>query len=241
MAERRQPEAKAPRRRRAIRHYRQTTNFTCGPSSLLMAMNAQDRGVRLERSEELQIWREANTVFMGPRGGHAGCSALGLALAAHRRGFRAEVRVNHRGPLLGERSRKPALMEVTRLMHERDLAEARAAGIDIAYDVPEPDELATLIAAGVIPIVLVTCWYIDRSHTPHWVVVTGVRDHEVSINDPWVLLDAGETARAKTNLAVPRRTFDKMTRYGPGKERATVLIGPRSGAGGRVGVARRRC
>lgn len=224
---RRHGHTKAPVHHRAVRHYRQTTNFTCGPASILMAMNAQDRAVKLARVDELQIWREANTIFMGPKGGHAGCGPLGLALAAHARGFQAEVRVNHRGVLLGERSRKPALMQATRLMHERDLAAAKAARIPIGYDVPDVEVLAALIADGIVPIVLITCWYLDRSHTPHWVVVTGVRDDQILINDPWVSLDKGERAADVTNLPVSRRIFDKMTAYGSRKERATVLIGSR--------------
>jgi len=55
-----------------------------------MAMKALKPSVKADRALELQLRREANTIFMGPSGGHGGCSALGLALAAHRRGFGAE-------------------------------------------------------------------------------------------------------------------------------------------------------
>ena len=69
-----------------VPYYPQTTDFTCGPACLLMAMGALQPARVLERREELQIWREATTVFM--TSGHGGCSPQGLALAAWRRGFR---------------------------------------------------------------------------------------------------------------------------------------------------------
>ena len=65
-----------------------------------MAMKALDPKSDFSRTHELQLWREANTIFMGSDG-HGGCGATGLALAAHRRGFEVEVWVNHRGTLLG--------------------------------------------------------------------------------------------------------------------------------------------
>src|SRR4030095_15439196 len=102
-AKRRKP---APvRKARAVPHYGQTTDFTCGPSSLIMVMRAFKPSVKADRALELQLWREANTIFMGPSGGHGGCGALGLALAVHRRGVGAEGHVDHRGVLLGDPAR----------------------------------------------------------------------------------------------------------------------------------------
>ena len=66
-------------------NYNQSLDFTCGPASLMMAIRALDKTQPLDRAHELQLWREANTVFMGK--GHPGSSPYGLALAAWRRGF----------------------------------------------------------------------------------------------------------------------------------------------------------
>ena len=134
--------------RRVVPHYRQTTDFTCGPSSCLMAMKALDGRKPMSRSEELAIWREATTIFMGPAGGHGGCGALGLALALHRRGFRPEVHVNHRGVLLAKRSRLAERREAMGLVQERDLAEARARGIPVRYDRLSIGDLEAAAEAG---------------------------------------------------------------------------------------------
>lgn len=56
----------------SVPYYQQTTDFTCGAASLLMAMGALEPARVAQRREELQIWREATTVFM--TAGHGGCS-----------------------------------------------------------------------------------------------------------------------------------------------------------------------
>ncbi|MGH6719719.1 MAG: peptidase C39 family protein [Alphaproteobacteria bacterium] len=222
-------------RARRVKHYRQTMVFTCGPSALLMAMNAQDPKVRLRRGDEFALWKEATTVFMGSKGGHGGSSALGLALAAHRRGFAVEVQCNHRDPLLITRSRKPALMEVMRLVHQRDLAAAKAAGIALRYGEIGIDAIAAKLAEGYLPLVLITCFYIHGDHTPHWIVVTGVDADGVTVNDPSVALDKGKTAADMTNLRVGRDVFTKMSHYGRLKEQATGFVGPRGRSEGEQG------
>jgi hypothetical protein len=216
-------EAAAPRRRR-VPHYRQTTDFTCGPAACLMAMSALDRGRRRGRAEELEIWREATTVFMGPKGAHGGCGALGLALALHRRGFRPEVHVNHRGVLLGRRTRSGALREVMRVLQARDLAAAKALAIPVHYDRLTPEDLEAAVVDGAVPIVLCSTRVIHGDNVPHWIVVAGFGDDHVYVNDPWVSLDKGKTAGDMTDIALTRRDFDRMTRYGGARERAVVLV-----------------
>lgn len=218
--------AKRPRR---IPHYAQTTDFTCGPASLIMAMTALRPSVRADRALELQLWREANTIFSGPSGGHGGCSALGLALAAHRRGFGAEVHVNHRGVLLAERAESKERAAVMGALHRRDLAEAKAAGIPIRYHSPSIDALAAVLRGGALPIVLNSMEFLHDDPTAHWFVVTGVDDANVYVNDPWVARDRGKTARAMTGVAIPRAAFPGVSTYGRKREQATVLVRRRVG------------
>ena len=213
--------AKTPLR---VPHYGQTTDFTCGPSSLIMAMKALRPAAKVDRGLELQLWREANTIFMGPSGGHGGCSALGLALAAHRRGFRAEVRVNHRGVLLGDRAESKERAEVMRLLHERDLRDARAARIPVRYGGFDIDDLEEALRAGALPIVLNSMDFLHKDPTAHWFVVTGVDDANIYVNDPWVARDKSRTPADMTDVPIPRTAFDGVTSYGRKRERAAVLI-----------------
>jgi hypothetical protein len=213
----------APKRR--IPHYRQTTDFTCGPSSVLMSLRALDPRAPFDRASELQLWREATSVFSGPSGGHGGCGPVALALALGRRGFRSEVHVNHRDVFMGERTRSAERKEVMRVLQERDLAEAKRASIPIHYGKLSQAELEARFRQGMIPIVLVSTYYIHGDHVAHWVVVTGFDAENVFVNDPWVAMDKGKTPRDMTDFPVPRRAFDRMTCYGKQRERACVLVG----------------
>jgi Peptidase_C39 like family len=213
----------APKTRRRVPYYNQTTDFTCGPSSLLMAMKALDPKSDLSRTHELQLWREANTIFMGSDG-HGGCGATGLALAAHRRGFAAEVWVNHKGTLLGSRPKTKDRAKVMSLLQQADRAEMKRLKIPYRIGARSIDDLRADIASGAVPIVLVSMEYIHRDPTAHWVVVTGIDDESVTVNDPWISKDLGHTSRTATDYVVPRSEFPAMTAYGPRKERATVLV-----------------
>ncbi len=206
-----------------VPHYNQTTDFTCGPSALLMAMKTLAPKSDFSRAHELQLYREATTIFMGgPH--HGGCGATGLALAAHRRGFKSEVWVNHKGALLSTRPAEKARAKVMEELDRADKAEMQRLGIPYRIGELTIDDLEQVLAVGAVPIVLVSMEYIHQDPTAHWVVVTGVDAQHVTVNDPWISRNKGQTRRTVTDYAVPRADFVKMTRYGKRKERATVLI-----------------
>jgi len=209
-------------RRGRVPHYNQTTDFSCGPSSLLMAMKALDPKIDFSRTHELLLWREANTIYMS--GGHGGCGATGLALAAHRRGFAVEVWVNHQGTLLGSRLKDKDHARVMALVQQADLDEMKRRKIPYRIGVRGIDDLRGDVDEGAVPVVLVNMEFIHKDPTAHWVVVTGIDDDNVTINDPWISKDLGHTARKVTDYVVPRPEFPAMTAYGPRKERATVLL-----------------
>jgi predicted double-glycine peptidase len=211
---------------RDVAYYNQSTGFTCGPSSLMMAMNALDPKVKITRLLELHLWREATTIFMGD--GHGGCGALGLAVAAKRRGFDAEVWMNRGGVFLTDRlEKKPEgkdRVAVMRLLQEGDLAEAKKLRIPVHRGKTDVEALRKAMAKGAIPIVLVSTTLFHGSDGPHWVVVSDITDDTVKVNDPWISRDKGQTTRHQTGRPVSHADFIRMTAYGPKKERATVLI-----------------
>ncbi len=208
-----------------VPHYRQTLGFTCGPASLLMVMRGFDPESSFDRVAELTLWKEATSIFSGSA--HGGCGALGLALAAYRRGYEAEVHVSHRGAFFVDRARQAEKREVMRLLQESDLAAAEAAGIAVTFKALNVGGIEEKLRQGFLPIVLVSTAYVHGDRDPHWVVVTGFDDASIYINDPWVSLDKGKTAADMTNVAIPREEFDRMARYGKAKEKAAVCVRPR--------------
>ena len=97
--------------------YQQTTEFTCGPAALLMAMGALEPTTKLSQTHELALWREGTTIFM--TSGYGGCHPFGLALAANKRGFKSEVMVNTTEPLFLDGVRSENKKVVLSTVHQQ--------------------------------------------------------------------------------------------------------------------------
>lgn len=200
--------------------YQQTTPFTCGPAAAMMAMASLRPTQELSRGEELDLWREATTIYM--TAGHGGCHPVGLALAAQRRGFKAQALINRHGPLFldGVRSsEKKALIE---LVHERFIATAEANGVAVHYQDLSQDDLARWVARGAMILVLISTWRLDRKKAPHWVAVTAIDQQCLYINDP----DPGDEQSALDCQSMPiaRSDFDRMSLFGRDRLRTAVVI-----------------
>lgn len=205
-----------------VPYYAQTLDFTCGPAALLMAFSALSGSFAASRTEELRLWREATTIFM--TSGHGGCGPHGLALAAWRRGFGAEVYVNSSDTVLVDTVRREDKREVMRLVQADMEAEMATLGIPIHNRALGPDELEARAAAGAIPLVLISSYRIYRERFPHWVVVTGYDPHYLYMHDPYI--DEGETVADCINMPVSRSEFQRMAHYGRSGLKAVVLIHP---------------
>ena len=205
-----------------VPYYEQTLDFTCGSSSLMMAMQALKPDLVLDRKLELRIWREATTIFM--TSGHGGCGPFGLALAAHRRGFEVEVYVNSPGAPLVDSVRSPEKKEVMRLVHEDMQEEVRRLGIPVHYASLGLGGLAERFDAGAVPMVLISSYRIYQEKFPHWVVVTGFDKHFVYVHDPFVDYERGEVPLDSMNMPIQREEFGRMSRYGRAGLQAVVLV-----------------
>lgn len=203
-------------------YYPQTLGFTCGASCLMMAMKAFDPALVLDRTLELQLWREATTIFM--TAGHGGCGPHGLALAAHRRGYRAEIWVNGSGVLFRESVRSQEKRDVITLVHEDFVRQVRERGIVVHHKVAGPAELSRCYASGGIALVLISTYRLTRERAPHWVVVTGCDERHFFIDDP----DSahGRAADERINVPILKKDFERMARYGRNATRAVVVIYP---------------
>lgn len=203
-------------------YYNQTTDFTCGPSSLLMAMKTLDAATDFTRAHEMQLWREANTVFMGK--GHPGSSPYGIALASWRRGFPAAIWLGRKGPVLMDYQPDPERRKVSKLIQGEDEALVRAAGMPIVVRRWSIDDLRAEMKTGAVPIVLVSTKLFHGDNTPHWVVVAKIDDDNVYVSDPWISRNRRQTARSQTARPASHADFLKMASYGKKQERSVVLI-----------------
>jgi len=212
----------APQR---VPYYAQTLPFTCGPASLMMAFRALDQQQPLDRRRELRLWREATLIFM--TGGHGGCDPFGLALAADRRGFRAEIFVSSSAEemLFVNSVRDPAKKEVMQLVLQDFRGQARRAGITTHGRALSATEATAALKAGRLPVVLISSYALTGEKQPHWVVLTGFDERFVYFHDP-DLGNPPERSRVDCmNVPVPHAAFARMARYGASRLRAAVVIG----------------
>ena len=201
----------------------QSLEFTCGAASLQMAMRSLGHPTPLGPAEELALWREATTVFM--LAGHGGTSAHGLAVAALRRGFDAEVWVDRRGVPFLDTVRDAAKKRVVALAHAGFLTEfERLAGRERVGEFG-PDDVVAQLRAGRVPLVLVSNARLHAERVPHWVVATGWDADHLYLHDPLVP-DDGDRADG-VHLPLRRSDFAAVARYGRSRHRAMVVVGRR--------------
>ena len=205
-------------------YYEQTTDFTCGPCCLMMALARFRKDFELDPVAEIRLWREATTVFM--MSGLGGCDPYGLAVAAHEAGLEASIFVSHPGMLFLDTVRdaeKRMVMELAQLdFHSR----VEKHGISVS-DCLTPEALRGHIAAGKVAVVLVSGYRMFGKKVPHWVLAHGDDGQHILIHDPWVEDEIGETIADAANLPISYEQFERMARFGKSGLRAAVILGPR--------------
>ncbi len=205
-----------------VPYYEQSLEFTCGAASLMMAMKALKPETQFSRRLELRLWREATTIFM--TSGHGGCGPFGLALAAVDRGFRVDVYITGEGTHLGDSVRSEHKKEVMRLVQEDMYEQLQSLGVPINPSGVTAKEIDDCLSRKGIPLVLISSWQIYKARVPHWVVVTGVDDSFIYVNDPFVDRDEGETLIDSIHMPILKEKFETMARYGRVGLQAMVVL-----------------
>ncbi|WP_075188268.1 GNAT family N-acetyltransferase/peptidase C39 family protein [Teredinibacter haidensis] len=201
--------------------YAQTTEFTCGPAALMMAMASQRDQWHFCRELELDIWREATTIFM--TSGLGGCHPLGLALAARQRGFTTRVALNTRDPLFIDSVRTEHKKELMIAVDRQFLQRAINEKIEICYLDITQQMLSEWLQQGYAVIVLISTYRLDGRKAPHWVMLTGVDEFCFYMHDP----DFDEKTQVALDcqyMPIARDDFEKMSVFGHHRLRTAVAI-----------------
>ncbi len=212
-----------PTSQQQIPWIQQTTRFTCGPAALMMAMAALDPDYEASQQEELNIWREATTIFM--TSGHGGSHPVGLALAAQRRGFSAEIWINRKTPLFVDGVRNEKKKKIIELVDPLFVKEAVTKKIPIHYKDVSQVELVESINKGQVPVILISTFRMDYKKAPHWVVLSGYDDDCLYVHDPDPVKE--QNSLDCQFMPIARDNFAKMSTFGASRLRTAVTIGPR--------------
>ena len=157
-----------------MKHYQQTKHYTCDPACLMMAMHCLGKRRKMVKAMEMQLWKEANLRTV------QGCLPQGLALSAIKRGFHAEITCK-KEHFCETTSKDNVSIEVAK----RQLNECIKHGVKINYKMPGIKDIKEALSNGGVPLLLVNSFRIHGIKSPHWIVVTGIDNQSVSINDPY--------------------------------------------------------
>lgn len=207
---------------RLVPYLAQSTDFTCGPACLLMALAYFKLPLRHPDFEELEIWREATTIFM--TSGHGGCGPHGLARAALKRGLDVELWVSQAGPVMIDSVRNVEKRAVMERIQHADIETLKQAQVPVHTGDYDIDKLRADLAAGKLVLTLISTYQFDQMKAPHWVLVTAADEEFVYINDPDDDLLPWQTETERQYLPVPTTTFLRAFGYGSSRLRTAVVV-----------------
>ena len=177
------------------------------------------------RVEEIEIWREATTVFM--MSGPGGCEPFGLAVSGYESGLAAEIFVSFYGALFLQSVRSEDKRRVMELAQVDFRRRAELYGIPVNYRSFTIDDIRTAIAAGKLVLVLISGFLMFGKKVPHWVLAIGDDGDHILIHDPWVEDERQETILDAANIPVPYGIFMNMAQFGRDGLRAAITLGKR--------------
>jgi hypothetical protein len=201
----------------------QTTEFTCGPACMMMALAWAERSSKPGPAAlEFELWREATTIFASS--GAGGCDPYGVAVALKRRGLRPEIYVSRSGPYFLDAVRsaeRRRVMQVTQLEFQR---QAKALAIPTHLTPVNESVLMPALDAGNVAIVLVSGYHMVPRGKPHWIFAFGRDGHRVLMHDPAAIRDDQGMAAAAETYAVPWTAFERVIHLGRERLSAAIVI-----------------
>lgn len=200
--------------------YIQTTPFTCGAACLLMAFSMLDKAFEPNRKEELQLWREATTIFMAA--GHGGCSGHGLALAAKKRGFDVELWIHSQSTPFVDSVRDPNKKEVIEIVHQDFCQQAESLGIHHIMSPPNNQQIETWITEGKAVLLLISTYRFNGYKEPHWIILSGMNEQFFFIHDPHS--ERENDVASSASIPVSKASLAQIIGFGKQKHTACVVV-----------------
>lgn len=200
--------------------YIQTTPFTCGAACLLMSFSSLDPTFQPTRSQELQLWREATTIFMAA--GHGGCSAQGLALAAARRQYKVELWTKSLSTPFIDSVRDANKKQVIELVHQDFVQQLDKLNV-IDYNAPPTlEQLEAWVTQGASVLLLISTYRFTGEKGPHWIILSGMSDKFFYLHDPHV--DHQNDVVSSAFIPVGKSMLSQILSFGKQKHTACVVI-----------------
>lgn len=198
-----------------MQHYKQTTYYTSGPSSLLMVLNHFNPDIKLNRESEFDIWLKSAVLPT------RGSSIFALATIAHREGIKTKVVVgNIKYKFPNYRFRGYKLVEVREASYTSRVYYKRAlkAGLGVEERDFSLEDVKMLLAKGKILLLRLDLGVMEeREHAVNYVLVTGYSNSKFEIMDPSserIFVQEKEIKEAFDNVITKRKRDHRMIVFG---------------------------
>ncbi|MFF2387866.1 peptidase C39 family protein [Agromyces sp. NPDC058104] len=226
-------------------YYAQTTLYTCGAVSGLLAVEATgsvgfagasdaapdgsadaapaDRPAPsiADRDLELAFWRRASN--------YPAIEPVGLGVVMRETlpaETPVEVFLDHDGPVLIE-AYTGFERDFRAELQAESLRQAATAGVPVHRTRIAIEEVARRIAGGELALLLVDEAPMHGEAGPHWVLAHAAGEGVVVIEDPWISSDEGETWVDSHELPIAYADLDRMVAWGEAGYRGVVFVGRR--------------
>jgi hypothetical protein len=187
-----------------IPYYAQTSEFTCGPACILMVMKHFDPKLKLNRHLEFDVWRQSNMI------GIRGADPYGLSIPLIDAGLEVRLATRWRRVI----SEKPWRNRLRRHYSHEEIQlslfgarenqrRALKRHLPVQYKRPVVPDVVRGVQEGCASIALVHMGIVHHLNIPHWVVVTGADEQNVSFNDPY-------PPKGMRGLVLPHKKFQKI-------------------------------
>jgi predicted double-glycine peptidase len=161
-----------------VPYFQQTRTATCGPACLMMVMKYWDSSLEFSRRFEFQLWKRSYSFFL-----LGGTFQFGLAETATKLGFKTEIYQKTRFS-----DAYPKFPQLVTLIENIVSHKTRRLQIPIRYGKDNMELIRDSLHKKIPPIVFVNLKPILGENVFHWVVITGLDEQNVYMNDPYVPL-----------------------------------------------------
>ena len=163
-----------------VPYFQQTRTATCGPACLMMVMKYWNPSFEFSRRVEFDLWMKSFSLFL-----FGGTYQFGLAKAAVSAGFQSEV--YQKTAFSQNYPRIPRLVDFIEYLVSYS---ARRARVSITCGTESMSVIHDSLRRGIPPIVFVNLAPLVGENVFHWVVVTGMDNLKIYVNDPYVPVDS---------------------------------------------------
>jgi ribosomal protein S18 acetylase RimI-like enzyme len=203
-------------------YFHQSTEFTCGPACIMMALAWANPDFKPAPALEFALWREATTIVSGS--GPGGCDPYGMAVALRHHGLWPKVYVSRPGIYFLETvqsAEKRRVMQITQAEFQR-----QARALDIPSHLAPVNESVLMGAfdRGNVAIVLVSGYHMIPRGVPHWIFAFGRNGRHVLMHDPAAIRDDQGMAAAAETYALPWSAFERVIHVGRERLSAAIVI-----------------